>query len=162
MPTLTEVYENHKVLFWAGGIGLGALVFFTLQSQRTTQGITLATLHTDLQDIDKRLSEENSYLSSSAIISPVSPEIDIGSIGAQESSGIHSIKPPITSGVHKKASSDVKHKKESSDHKHKKHGKGPEDYLAPMGRGPGDFEMIYGSVGSLGFPGDQTDYWGLN
>jgi len=206
MPTLTDVYENNKVLFWGGGILAGGIIFFVIQSQKAPQGTTLETLHLDLQDIDRRLAEENAYLSSSASMSPVSPEIDIGSIGAQEyessssttedattaatSSSKSTSAPkatkarpgpdqpqassaakPASKAVTKAASKTASKVKtptkvpagvKNYEAREKSLGSGPLDFELPMGMGPGEMDFAYGSSGSIFFPGDSSDYWGLN
>jgi hypothetical protein len=80
--SVQQFFSQHKIAILAG---IGGLILVLVLMRKNTSGgttskTTLDTLHTDLSDIDSKLSKENNYLSSGASMAPLSPEGSVPSI----------------------------------------------------------------------------------
>lgn len=151
MPTLQEWFTQHKTAVYVGAGATGIIVFVILSRQNNNKkpAATLDTLHNDLTSIDKRLQAENSYLSSSASMSPLSPGIDVVDIMAPGATTERTPSTPAPKAITPKPPVKTDPKKK---------GKGVGDY----GTGGQDFNEGYAFPGTFGYGGDANDYWSLN
>lgn len=186
MVELQAWAKQNKVPLLIGGGVLGLIVVYSLSKRNTTaasstdNSVTLATLHSDLQSIDNRLQQENSYLSSGSSMSPLVPSIDISdsfSMAPEYESNVSAphVSSPAPGHKHTAVAA-----RTASARPHGllqpsgRHSPGPlpghEPFGGPIppekspggeGMGPGDY-LAYWYGGSFNFPGDASDFYGLN
>lgn len=175
--------KQNKVPLIIGGGVLGAIVLYSLSkrntvaSSSTDNSVTLATLHSDLQSIDNRLQQENSYLSSGSSMSPLVPSIDISDSFSMAPEYETNISAPHVSSPAPGHKHTAVAARTASARPHGllqpsgRHSPGPQPSPRPFGgpippepgtgMGPGDY-LAYWYGGSFNFPGDASDFYGLN
>ena len=158
MPTFQEWFNQHKTAIYVGMGATGVIVFVILSRQGSSgkPRATLDTIDADLQSIDKRLQAENSYLSSSASMSPLTPGIDV--IDLMEPAAQATARTPSEPMPKPSPKPVVKPPVKSKPHGNKDRTGGANDFTG----GGQDYNMAYAKQDSFGFGGDANDFWSLN
>jgi hypothetical protein len=182
MPGIEDWARQNKTPLIIGGLALGGIVIYSLSKRgsattASSNQVTLSTLHDDLTSIDKRLSEENSYLSSSASYSPLDAFTSGNSGTTYENQNYHpTITETNTSNTSSSGASVAPGSKTTGTTTGTQviptHSGGttfggtkPPGVFGPIhgnvGTGPGDFEPVFAGL-QFGYGGDSSDYAGLN